>query len=478
MTSRSAGALALLALLLSLAPAAPASATAAAVPPHPRLIMNATRLAEVTAFVASNAQARRYFAALEAQGAYVLGTTPLPRPPENASDILMAARTVLTRVTVTSLLYRLTGNTTYAARAGAELLSIAAWQDWDIVKHALDAGELSLAAAVGLDWCYDALSAADRAAVVAGIVAKSGEAFRAAYEAGPHGASWWTCDASNWAQVTNGGAAVAALAIMGEAGVPAWYAELLANATAGVRCSAEAGDAFGGGFAPDGAWWEGPIYAGYSERYFVPFASAMESALGDSSFFATPGLSLAAAYQTRVMGPAPAYAYFNWADAEEGQETLSMLLAVAARSKDAAAAYTLRDRLDAVAASIVPAQIDSGNQAAMEFAHALIYFTDLGSAADRDAQPLDLAVPEKKLALLRSSWSDPNASFVGVKACNCSWNHGDLDAGTFVLSWGGQREWRPQNPDANLPTHPRQPACPALPSRKPFSYRLGLGPRS
>ena len=408
-------------------------------PPHPRLIMNDTRLAAVKHAIGSDAQAQRYFAALQAQGAHVLATAPLPRPPENASDILSAARAVLTRVTITSLLWRLTADARFAARAAAELLSIVSWQDWDISKHALDTGELSLAAAVGLDWCFDAIGAADRATIVAGIVNKSGGPFRAAYAAGAHGSSWWTCDASNWAQVTNGGAAVAALAIIGEAGVPGWYADLLQNATAGVLCSATAGAAFGAGYAPDGAWWEGPIYAGYSARYFVPFAAAMESALGDASFFALPGVALAAAYQMRVMGPAPAYAYFNWADAEEGQETLAMLLAVAARSGDAAAAFTLRDRLDAAAAGISPARIDTGDQSCMEFAHALIHWTAIGSAADRDALPLDAALPFKKVALLRSSWSDPNATFVGFKACNCSWNHGDLDAGSLVVSWGGER---------------------------------------
>jgi hypothetical protein len=122
-------------LLLALLPAPPA----AALVPHPRIILTPARLAVVKAFVATNAQAQSYFAALEAQGAYVLAQPPLPRPPMNASDILMASRSVLTRITVTALLYRLTGNATYAARVIDELLSVTQWQDWDIVKHALGA---------------------------------------------------------------------------------------------------------------------------------------------------------------------------------------------------------------------------------------------------------------------------------------------------------------------------------------------------
>lgn len=63
----------------------------------------------------------------------------------------------------------------------------------------------------------------------------------------------------------------------------------------------------------------------------------------------------------------------------------------------------------------------------------------LGSLADRAALPLDTAYPRKKLAFFSSSRAEPNATFVGVKAANCSWNHGDLDAGQFVFSAGGQR---------------------------------------
>ena len=88
-----------------------------------------------------------------------------------------------------------------------------------------------------------------------------------------------------------------------------------------------------------------------------------------------------------------------------------MLLSIAERFGDGAAAYTLRDRLDH--ASIAIADIDRGGQDAMEFSHALIYFSPLGSRADRAALPLDSAYPAKKLAFLRSSWTDANATFIG-----------------------------------------------------------------
>ena len=101
-------------------------------PDHPRLILTPSRLVDVKAFIINNTQAASYYASLHQQGEYVLNTTPIPRPPQNASDILMAARSVLTRIYVTSFLWRLSGNITYGNRALAELLEIITWSDCDI----------------------------------------------------------------------------------------------------------------------------------------------------------------------------------------------------------------------------------------------------------------------------------------------------------------------------------------------------------
>ena len=413
-------------------------------PDHPRLILTPSRLVDVKAFIINNTQAASYYASLRQQGEYVLNTKPIPRPPQNASDILMAARSVLTRIYVTSLLWRLTENVTYANRALAELLEIITWQDWDIQKHALDAGELCHAAAIAFDWCYSIASVEQRSTIISGIIEKGLVPFQNAYIEGGGGNTWWTSDPSNWAVVTNGGAGIAALSLLNEPGTPDWLPLLLANATKGVVSSASPSssdrgpdDTTGGGYSPEGAWWEGPIYHGYASRYFVPFASSVESSTGDASLWALPGVNKTANYQMHVLDSS--YNYFNWADAETGQETLAMLLTVADRAQDFAAAYTLRARLDAATSNITVSSIDTGDQRCMEFAQALIYFTAIGSESDRVGLALDIAMPAKKLTIMRSSWTDKNAVFVGAKGCNCSWNHGDLDSGSFVFSSKGQR---------------------------------------
>ena len=421
-----------LALLLALL----APAFGSSLPPHPRLLLTPDRAAAIKDTIATNAQAAAYFRGVAAQAASVLALPPVARPPDGG-DVLFAARDALVRTYVLGAMWRLTGNATFAARGAAEVICFTTeWSDWQPNDNALVMGELSHAAAIGLDWLHDFLSEAQRAAIVAGLVQRGAAPFAAAYAVGESG-FWWVCRSSNWASVTNSGAGLAALALLGEAGAPPYVPALLANATRFAQCSAAAPLQWGtgGGLAPDGAWWEGPMYSGYVLRYVVPFATALGAVTGDASLLNLPGLLDSPLFQVASMDAA--WRYFNWADCVETQETLAMLLATAERGGDVGAAFALRARLDATTAPLV--NMSDCSSCSMEYINALLFFSAAGDAAARDALPLDLAYPEKMLALFRSSWDDDGA-FVGFRAgSNCSWYHGDMDAGTFVYTWGGQR---------------------------------------
>lgn len=357
--------------------------------------------------------------------------------------------------------------------------------------------------AIGFDWTYDYLSqpaqATQKQAIIDGMVTLGMVPFQRAYNDSTNSEYWWVSDVSNWCVVTNSGAGMAALALIGENNVPSWVeSQILPTAIAGVTASAtrpvDVSDGFGSGYEDDGVWWEGPIYHGYASRYFVPFVWSLLSATGgDAGLLAAPGVNYTAFYQSHAMDAA--YQYFNWADAEAGQETLAMLLGIADKNGDGASAFTLRwvgmrcvslvcvelmtmmlicrpccsrwwpgstpfcvttacqkqaapstcyifhtsprrSRLEA--SPPPPNDVDNGaNQ--MEWANALMYYTPIGTQSDRDAWALDSAFPRKKLAFFRSSWSDPDATFVGLKAGNCSWNHGDQDSGQLVYSTNGVR---------------------------------------
>ena len=421
------------ALLLAIFSLGSSSPAPSPLPPHPRLLLTDARAAAISISIKTNVQARAYFASLTAQAAAILPLPPVPWPSDG--NVLIAARMALARTYILGLMWRLTRNQTFAARGAAELQSFTtAWPDWQPLANQLVMGEMSHAAAIGLDWFHDYLSAAQREAVTAGLVERGLAHFAAVYAAG---GEWWTCTSSNWCSVTNSGAGLAALALLGEAEAPPWTSDLLLNATANVKCSAAAPPALGtGGGLASGSWWEGPMYSGYTLSNVLPFATALSAVTGDASLLNLPGLADAPLFQVASMDAQ--WRYFNWADAEETQETLAMLLSTAERSGALGAAFALRARLDASA--VPPTDFAACSaRCALEFPHALLYFSAAGDAADRDALPLDIAYPAKMLTTMRSGWGE-NDTFVGFRAgSNCSWGHGDLDAGSFVYNWGGVR---------------------------------------
>jgi hypothetical protein len=413
------------------APDGPSLVAVPPLPPHPRLLLTPAHATAITALLSSNAQAASYFRNLSAQGDAQLSLPPAPRPADGG-NVLGAARLALVRIYIFGSLWRLTRNETLAARGVAELLCFTTtWSDWQPDANALVMGELSHAAAIGLDWLYDFMSPSTRAAVISGLVERGIAPFASKFATG----AWWVCASTNWNSVTNSGAGLAALALLGEEGVPPWLGTFLANATQNAKCSTAASPALGtgSGLAPDGSWWESAMYSGYVLRYITPFSVALSSVIGDTSLVKLPGLGDAPFYQVAMMDAQSRY--FNTGDCVETQETVSMLLATAGGGE----AFALRARLDQNPVSALNTDIANCSSCSMEYINALLFFSARGDVAERDQLPLDVAYPMKKTAIFRESWKT-NGTFVGFRGgANCSWFHGDLDAGSFVYTSHGVR---------------------------------------
>ena len=73
-------------------------------------------------------------------------------------------------------------------------------------------------------------------------------------------------------------------------------------------------------------------------------------------------------------------------------------------------------------------------------AASLMAYTPAGTLSQLpELLPLDYLFKRRAVGFLRGSWLDANTSWLGFKACNSTADHGDLDAGTWVLEMGGQR---------------------------------------
>lgn len=69
----------------------------------------------------------------------------------------------------------------------------------------------------------------------------------------------------------------------------------------------------------------------------------------------------------------------------------------------------------------------------------VIDYTPIGSEADLDKLPKLMLYKHRDVLVVRGSWSDEAAPFLGIKGGNVSYHHSHMDLGTFVLEFQGHR---------------------------------------
>ena len=450
---------ALLALSALHASAAPADPLASLHTGHPRLLLSDEALAAAVAAAKTDPLRAQLHARIIALAEAELSSTPIKHA-LIGPRLLDKSRTAVSRVLTGALAYRLTGDARFAARTTREMLTAAAFPDWN-PSHYLDVAEMSFALAIGYDWLYPQLSPADRATLKAALLQHGLALAPDAYS--PAGArdkrvSRWVTAHHNWNQVCNGGLLAAALALADEE--PA----LARTVIAGVRRSLPLAMA---SYAPDGAYPEGPGYWGYGTSYNVIAIALLESALGtDYGLAAQPAFDRTALYRLHIQGTSGLA--FNHADggASIGAQAEYTWLArrfnlptalAHSRTLLATALGSRRlprsgDRLFALHAAWFPYGPGAASSAR----------TPSEAFAKEGRQPPTL-VPAPldvrfrgpaELALFRSAWDDPRALFVGFKAGSNAVNHSHLDLGSFVLDADGVRWAHDLGPDDyNLPAY-------------------------
>lgn len=385
-------------------------------PPHPRLFANAERFAEIRAQLASDPVARALYDRVKAKADRYVADPDLPKYEiPDGLRLLATSRRVLDRVSALALVGRIERDPRYAARAWSELSAAAAFPDWN-PKHFLDVGEMTTAFSIGYDWLYDQWTEEQRQLLRTAIVEKGlGAALRAYHgEPGPPGAIQWITMEHNWNQVTNGGIGIGALAVMDVAPGPAGEAlhEGLRRLPLAMRH-----------YGPDGAWFEGPGYWHYATLYNALILSALDTALGtDYGLSEIPGFELTGGFPAYLTGPfGPPFAFAD-VDREVGPTVGAELFWLAHRfHQPAFAAHQLRYG--------GPDGRDEGRSSAFN----VVWYTPELRGASAGPAPLDRHFRLAEVVTMRSSWTDPNALFVGFKGGDNKANHTDLDLGTFVF---------------------------------------------
>ena len=372
---------------------------------HPRLIALDSDVERIRETVKTDETAKRYLTYLRGKATRLLKDKPVAYKLAGPR-LLGVSRRALDRIYTLALVHRIDGRDELAQRAIQELLAISRFKDWH-PPHFLDTAEMTHAAAIGYDWLFDKLTAAQRRTVRDGLIRNGLQPAKQGYEK----RAWWSRCHHNWNQVCNGGNAIGALALADEE--PKLATFILTHARKLIVNALRS-------YAPDGGWAEGPGYWHYATRYTVYYIAALESALGtDLGLKKIKGFSEAGEFRFAFTGPSGHT--FNYADAGSSNGRAEEMFWLARTFDRPHFAWHQRSMPGR------PHPLD------------LVWFDPRGKGPKANHTPLDRHFKGVNVAFLRSAWEDPEAIFVGFKGGDNRANHSHLDLGTFVLDALGQR---------------------------------------
>lgn len=381
---------------------------------HPRLLICPSHFGSIQRLISKgDPHALRWYAALRTEASEILRDPPSTYEIPDGLRLWSTSRRVLNRVEILATMYRLDQEDTYLNRAWLELEAAGTFPDWN-PRHFLDTAEMTRAFAIAYDWLYDVWSPEQREFLREAIVDKGLKPALLSYRGvAPYRWHKWPASTNNWNFVVNGGIAMGALAVADY--VPELAEEIISRGLNSVQLAL-------GGFAPDGAWDEGLEYWNYSISYLVPYIAALETALNTSFGLAdTPGLEETGYYPIYMTGPTGSI--FNFSD------NVKSLLRVPEQ-------YWLSRRFGKPEFAFWQHSVAASNAPQRNL---LWYHPSLGTDYDMKQAPLDRYFRHAEVITFRSAWEDEDALFVGFKAGDNQAQHGDLDAGTFVVDAFGTR---------------------------------------
>ncbi len=343
----------------------------------------------------------------------------IPKPPVERIQIgrrlLDKSREGLRRIFFLSYAWRMTHDQKYFDRCEKEMLAISNFSDWN-PSHFLDVAEMTMAVAIGYDWLYPKLSEASRTSICEALVNKGlNPSLDKKYDG-------WAKSTNNWNQVCNAGMTYGALAVAER--YPELSKKMIDRAIASIPLPM-------GEYRPDGAYPEGYGYWGYGTSFNVMFLSAVEKVFkSDFGLTNTPGFLQTAGFLQNMTGVTGLC--YNWGDSGSGGSLNPAMFWLAQRNNNPSQLWVEKTYL----------QNDDFSKFTRDrlLPAIMIWGKDL---------PLDkVTAPEVKVwkgqganpvAMMRTSWNDPNAIFVGFKTGSASVNHGHMDIGSFIMESEGTR---------------------------------------
>lgn len=383
-------------------------------PGHPRILLMKGEEAKIKSTIAKDAVWANTHKAIIDESDRLIQIAPVQRI-QIGRRLLDKSREALRRLFFLSYAYRTTTEKKYLDRAEKEMLAIAGFSDWN-PSHFLDVAEMTMAVAIGYDWTHDALSASSKTIIKEAILKKGLEpSLDSKYN------NWLKAE-HNWNQVCNAGMTYGAMAIYEDQ--PKLAKEIINRAISSIVLPMH-------DYAPDGVYPEGYGYWGYGTSFNVMFISAIEKLFGkDFGLNQLPGFMKTAGFMENMTGATGLP--FNYSDAGGGGGLHPAMFWLANKVNDPSLLWVERSYLknktpeDLVKDRLFPA----------------IMLWSGGISIDNISVPKEtmwLGNGKNSVAMMRTSWTDPNAIYVATKGGSVSINHAHMDIGSFVMEADGVR---------------------------------------
>ena len=295
------------------------------------------------------------------------------------------------------------------------MLTVCAFADWN-PSHFLDVAEMTMGVAIGYDWTYNYLSESSRKKISDAIL---NNGLKPSLDAN---GMWWLNSQGNWNQVCNAGMLYGAIAIRDIQ--PEISKNIIDRSLSSVQKAMSV-------YEPDGTFPEGFMYWGYGTTLNVMLISAIEKLEGKDVFpiDKMPGFIKSASYMLNMVGPTGKS--FNFSDCNSVVSLSPAIFWMANKSHDMGLLWNEKKYINAENRELrkdrfLPAAMLWG--AGLDLAKTVVPTSNFW-----------IGQGKTPVCLMRSSWTDGNAVFVGFKSGTPSAGHAHMDVGSFVMDANGVR---------------------------------------
>ena len=334
----------------------------------------------------------------------------------SGTRLLEQSRYALERIFFCAYAWRMTGKDKYLSRVRGDILTVCAFPDWH-TSHFLDTGEMAMAVAIGLDWCYRGLSPEVRDEAAAAMER---------FALGQYKGQWFATQVSNWNQVCYCGLVAAALAAY------EWYPsvsrDLLESAIADNRKAMKM-------YGPDGIYPEGYVYWAYGTGFETMLLEMLSGVYGtDAGLSDAPGFMRTGTFMKYMVGTS--LKCFSYSDSDEELYPLYAMWWFAAR-------LSRPDLLDGEITLLRSGRYFPDRdwmRFAVFSACMASKFTMPRRVPKADGEKLFSGDGPGPVVLIRTGWKgSPEERYLAFKGGKASYNHGHMDAGSFVFDAFGMR---------------------------------------